>query len=148
MRLGVITVLLVATFAATASGATSTYTASATSACLTSRHVLANSKPVRQVLPKPLTATAVLQISFAFIPAQAIDSGEIVFEPTAAKAKTVAAAWYAYSLKQASQVKGVDLSMIKIQLRDVFTVAGNTITVWNNQPVKQASRRLVSRCLR
>jgi hypothetical protein len=148
MRLCVIATLVVATFAATAAGATGTYTAGATTACLSSRHVLASSKPVRQVLPKPLTATNALLISFALIPAQAIDSGYIVFEPTAAKAKTVAAAWFAYSLKEASHVKGVDLSMLKVQLRDVFTVTGNTITVWNNQPVKPASRRLVAKCLR
>jgi hypothetical protein len=148
MRVGAVAMLLVAMLAAAASGATSSYTAGATTACLNSRHVLVSRKPIRQVLPRPLPATAALQISFALIPAQAIDNGYIVFEPTAGKAKTVAAAWYAYSIEQASHVKGVDLSMIKIRLRDVFTVSGNAITVWNSQPVKPASRRLVASCLR
>jgi hypothetical protein len=89
----------------------------------------------------------VVQISFALVSAQALDHGEIVFEPTAAKAKSVAAGWVAYSLEQASHVQGVDLSMIKIRIRDAFTVSGNTITVWENQPVKPASRRLVAGCL-
>ena len=148
MRVGVMAILVVALWAATAQSATMTYTAKSTTRCLTSRHVLANPEPVRRFLPRPLTATAALQISFALIPAQALDHGDIVFEPTAAKAKSVAAAWFAYSMEQASHVKGVDLSLIKIHLRDVFTVSGNTITVWESQPVKLTSRRLIASCLR
>ena len=47
-----------------------------------------------------------------------------------------------------SKVQGVDLSKVKITLKDVFTVRGNSITVWENQPVKVASRRIVNACLR
>jgi hypothetical protein len=148
MKTGVLLLFLVAACATTAVAASPLHTAGATTVCLGSHHVLANRVPIRQVLPRPLSATAALQISFALVPAQALDNGHIVFEPSPAKAKVVAAAWFAYSMEQASHVKGVDLSKIKIELRDVFTVSGNTITVWQNQPVKPASRRLVARCLR
>jgi hypothetical protein len=148
VRFGVWVFVVVAVVPATAAGAASTYTAKATTACLTARHVLAQPERRSRVLPPGLPATDVVQFSLALIPAQALDNGYIVFERDAPTAQRVAERWFRYDLAQAAKVKGVDLTKIKIRLRDVFTVKGNTITGWRNQPVKPASRRLIGVCLR
>lgn len=140
-----ITAVLLAAGSAIAAG--SEYTASATSACLTSHRVLVSRVPRAQVLPLSLPAVSALRLSFGLIPAQALDNGVIVFERNPATAQRVAAAWFAYDKRQAARVQGVDLSKIKMRLSDVYTVSGNTITAWSSQPVKLASRRIVARCL-
>jgi hypothetical protein len=100
--------------------------------------VLVSPQP-KTMLPMKLPATAVLQVSFALIPARALDHGYVVFERSPAAAARVATAWFNHDLKQMSKVQGVDLSKVKITLKDVFAVRGNSITVWENQPVKVAS---------
>jgi hypothetical protein len=99
-------------------------------------------------MPASVPAVATLKANFALIPSQALDNGLIVFEQSPAKAQRVAAAWFAIEMRQLAKMQGVDLSKVKISLRDVFTVSGNTITTWLSQPVKPASRRLVATCLR
>jgi hypothetical protein len=141
----VFSLLAAATSVAAAAG--TPYSAKPTTNCLMAHHVLVSSQSRSQVLPPKLPATAVIQMSFALVPAQALDHGYVAFERDPATAKRVAAAWFTYSLKQASRVEGVDLSMLKITLKEAFTVRGNSITVWENQP-KTASRRLISSCLR
>lgn len=148
MKLGIL-IGLAAVLVPTATGsAGAAYSAKATAACLTGQHVLTSDEPRPWVLPPGLPAVGVLQFSLALIPGQALDNGSIVFERDPATATRVAERWFRYDLAQAAKVKGVDLSKLKIQLSDVFTVKKNTITVWRNQPVKPASLRLVSRCLR
>ena len=70
-----------------------------------------------------------------------------VFERAEATATRVAERWFRYRRAQAVRVK-VDLSEVKIQLPHSLTVKQNTLAVWDNQPVKNASRRLISGYLR
>jgi hypothetical protein len=148
VRLVALVVCILAVCTSAAAAVATTYTAKATTKCLMSHHVLVSPQSKAQVLPLKLPAVAAIQVSFAFIPSQALDHGYVVFERDPAIASRVATAWFNYDLKQASKVKGVDLSKVRITLKDVFTVRGNSITVWQNQPVKAASRRLTTLCLR
>jgi hypothetical protein len=124
------------------------YSAAATTTCLSSHRVLVSRVARAPDMPKSLPALATLKMSFALIPSEALDNGAIVFEKSPTKAQRVAAAWFEIEKRQLAKTQGVDLSRFKITLRDVFTVSGNTITTWYSQPVKPASRRLVAGCLR
>jgi hypothetical protein len=145
----IVLALAAAVVVATAAAAGSApYSARATTACLTAHRVLANSVPRSQVLPAHYPAVAALQISFALIPAQAIDHGWIIFEKDPATAQRVGAAWIAYSVKHAERVQGIDQSEARRVILEAVSVTGNAIVEWDNHPIKAASRKRIASCLR
>ena len=113
-----------------------------------SHEVLAS--PIRrtQVLPAQSPAVAALQISFALVPAQALDHGWIIFEKSSATAQHVSAALIIYLVAQAQRVRGIDQNKAKRLIQESVSVSRNAIVEWGNLPVKDASRKLIASCLR
>jgi hypothetical protein len=136
------------TITAAHAAATTTYTATATSACLSAHKLLVNPLPRSQAVPAHVPAVSALSFSFALIPGQALDHGEIVFERDTA---TAARAWktlFSMSVAEAAQVQGISMAKATAQIRQSLGLHGNTITMWANHPVKTASRTRVVACLR
>jgi hypothetical protein len=146
-RLPLACIVLAASSVSAAAAGSAPYTAGATGACLTSHSVLVSPVATSRVLPPHYAAVAALQVSFAMIPAQAIDSATIVFEKDPATARRVRAAWLAYSVKRAQHVQGIDQAVAKRAIEQLLRVSGNAIVGWGNA-VKPATRKLVASCLR
>jgi hypothetical protein len=135
---------------ATASSAAGTrpYSADRTTACLTSHRVLASPAAPSTTVPHGIPVVSVIGFSFALISGQELDHGTVVFERDAATAKRAEAALFAYSIKQAKQVRGIPMKQVKAIIREAFTLRGNAIITWENPHTKPASKRLVPSCLR
>ena len=126
----------------------SSYTARPTSACLTAHKVIVNPLPRTQAVPPHVPVLAAIEYSFALIPAQAVDHGEIVFERDAATAQRAWAKLYAMNVAEAAQVQGISLAKAAAVIRQSLGLHGNAVTIWENHPVKAASRARVLGCLR
>jgi hypothetical protein len=147
---GVILCAVLFGVAASGAGASteSVYTVKPTSACLTAHKVLVSPIPRAQAVPAHVPVLAAINYSFALIPAQAVDHGEVVFERDAATAQRAWAKLYAINVAEAAQVQGISLAKAAALIRQALGLHGNAITIWANHPFKAASRTRVVGCLR
>jgi hypothetical protein len=55
---------------------------------------------------------------------------------------------FAFNVAEASPVQWISLAKAKAVIRQSLTLHGNSVTVWQNHPVKSASRSRVLSCIR
>jgi hypothetical protein len=148
---GIVVMLVIFAGVATATAAgvsTRPFAATRTNSCLAAHKVISNVVAKGSAVPPGTPVTAALEFSFALIPSQALDHGSIVFARDVATARRASALLFAFYVKQALQVKGIDQARVKALIRQSMSLRGNAITLWVNHPVKPASRSRIAACLR